>query len=91
MSTREKERIKLLKHSIVVARGQHVFQSDITKGMAKNQQLTTGVCAACLSLEGLKDVFNSLFNWSRVETTQKIRLKTRTIYYDLTKQNDFLI
>ena len=63
MSTREKRANKAAK---TFRSGQskmaYVFRSGITKGMGENQQLTTSVCAACLSLEDLKDVFDSFIH-----------------------------
>ena len=93
MSTREKRANKAAKtFRSGRSRTAYVLRSDIAKGMAKNQQLTTGVCAACLSLDDLKDVFNSFIHTGQeLKRRKKIRLKTGTIYYDLTKQNDFLI
>ena len=77
------------------SRKAYVLRRDIRKGMAsaaENQVQTSGVCAACIILEDLKDMFNSFIHTGQaLKRRKKIRMKPGRVYYDLTKQNDFLV
>ena len=75
------------------ARRPYALRREIVRGMGGQEVDTCGVCVACRSLMDLKDVFQSFVHSGRALMRRRaIHPKPEdTAYYDLTKQNEFLV
>ena len=78
------------------ARHSYVLSKEILLGTAAREcreKEGSGVCVACRSLLDLKDVFQGFVHSGRALSKRKVIYSkpADTTYYDLTKQNDFLV
>ena len=75
------------------ARRPYVLRSEILRGIGAKEKDGSGVCAACKTLLDLKDLFQSFVHSGRsLKQRRAIYWKPANgIYYDLTKQNEFLV
>ena len=75
------------------ARRPYVLRREIVRGMESQEVDTCGVCVACRSLVDLKDVFQSFVHSGRALVRRRAihPNPADTAYYDLTKQNEFLV